>query len=127
MRRDLELRLQAAEAKQTLFRERCGCGWATTGYVPRVARQSPGQRSIWFAPACPSSSFLITDTMRRDLERRLRILEIPESGGIEVWFHQGDGTVCGPRGERLTREEAEALARTAGSIPIFFSETDARL
>jgi hypothetical protein len=27
----------------------------------------------------------------------------------------------------LTREEAEALARTAGSIPIFFSETDARL
>jgi len=40
----------------------------------------------------------------RDLERRLRAVEVAGSGAIEIWIHQGDGTVCGPRGERLARQ-----------------------
>jgi hypothetical protein len=45
--------------------------------------------------------------VRRDLERRLRAVEVAGSGGIEIWFEQGDGTVCGPHGVRMTREEAD--------------------
>jgi len=65
--------------------------------------------------------------MRRDLERRLRAVEVAGSGGVEIWVDQGDGTVRGPDGEQMTGEEAEALARAAGSIPIFISEADAQL
>ena len=63
----------------------------------------------------------------RDLERRLRAVEVAGSGGIEIWIQQGDGTVRGPQGEQMTREEAEALTRAAGKIQIVISETDARL
>jgi len=44
--------------------------------------------------------------LRRDLERRLRQIEVTDirSGRIEIWVDQGDGTVCGPRGERLARQ-----------------------
>jgi hypothetical protein len=44
--------------------------------------------------------------MRRDLERRLRRLEIANTGSkiFEIWIDQGDGTVCGPLGQRLTRQ-----------------------
>ena len=63
----------------------------------------------------------------RDLERRLRAVEVAGSGAIEIWIHQGDGTVRGPRGEQMTREEAEALGHAAGTVPIFFSEIDLRL
>ena len=63
----------------------------------------------------------------RDLERRLRAVEVAGSGGIEIWIQQGDGTVRGPQGEQMTREEAEALGRATGTFPIFCSETDARL
>jgi hypothetical protein len=63
----------------------------------------------------------------RDLERRLRAVEVAGSGAIEIWIHQGDGTVRGPRGEQMTREEAEALARAAGTFLFVISEVDARL
>jgi hypothetical protein len=65
--------------------------------------------------------------IRRDLERRLRAAEVAGSGGIEIWIHQGDGTVRGPHGERMIREEAEALGQAAGTTLIVISEIDARL
>ena len=65
--------------------------------------------------------------MRRDLERRLRAVEAAGSAGIEIWIEQGDGTVRGPHGEQMTREEAEALGHAAGTFPIFLSEADALL
>ena len=43
--------------------------------------------------------------MRRDLERRLLQIEVTvRSERIEIWVGRGDGTVCGPRGERLARQ-----------------------
>jgi hypothetical protein len=47
--------------------------------------------------------------MRRDLERRLRKIEIADAraDGFELWIGQGDGMVRGPSGELLTREEVE--------------------
>jgi hypothetical protein len=52
----------------------------------------------------------------RDLERRLRAVEVAGSGAIEIWIHQGDGTVRGPRGEQMTGEEAEALGRATRTV-----------
>ena len=46
--------------------------------------------------------------MRRDLERRLRGLE-NSGAGLEVWFEQGDGTLCGRGGERTTHEALDHL------------------
>jgi hypothetical protein len=65
--------------------------------------------------------------MRRDLERRLRAVEVAGSGRLEIWIDQGDGTVRGPRGEQVTHEEAESLGRAAGRLVIVISEDDARL
>jgi hypothetical protein len=65
--------------------------------------------------------------VRRDLERRLRAVEVAGSGGIELWYAQDDGTVRGPNGERMTHEEAEALWLATGKIPIVISELDANL
>jgi hypothetical protein len=65
--------------------------------------------------------------MRRDLELRLRAVEVARSGRIEIWVRQGDGLVQSLGGEQMTFEEAEALCRAAGTIPMFISETDARL
>lgn len=65
--------------------------------------------------------------MRKDLERRLRAVEVAGSGRIEIWVRQGDGLVRGPRGEQMTFEEAEALGRAVGTIPVFFSEIDMHL
>lgn len=65
--------------------------------------------------------------MRRDLERRLRAVEVAGSGRIEIWVHQDDGLVRGPRDEQMTFEEAEALCRAVGKIPVFFSEADLEL
>jgi hypothetical protein len=65
--------------------------------------------------------------MRRDFERRLRAVEVAGSGGLEIWVDQGDGTVRGPRGEQVTREEVEALGPSRGTIRMIFSEVDARL
>jgi len=62
--------------------------------------------------------------MRRDLERRLRAVEIAGSGRIEIWVRQDDGLVRSPRGEPMTFEEAGALWRAVGTFPVFFSETD---
>jgi sugar phosphate isomerase/epimerase len=65
--------------------------------------------------------------MRRDLERRLRAAEAAGSTGIEFWIEQDDGTVRGPHGEQMTREEVDALARATGTCMIIISEDDARL
>jgi len=67
--------------------------------------------------------------VRRDLERRLRAVEAARAGSDdnEIWFEQGDGTVCGPHGVRMTREEADVLWRAAGTFPIVISEIGARL
>jgi hypothetical protein len=67
--------------------------------------------------------------VRRDLERRLRTVEIADarSGGICIWIDQDDGTVRGFDGEQVTREEAQQLANDAGIFAIFLSEVDARL
>jgi hypothetical protein len=65
--------------------------------------------------------------VRRDLERRLRAVEIAGSAGIEIWIEQGNGTVRGPHGEHLTREEADALACATSTFRITISEDDAKL
>ena len=92
------------------------------------ARRSPKMRSNWSAPASPLSLFFpLMGVIRRDLERRLRAAEVAGSAGIKIWIHQGDGTVRGPHGEQMLREEAEALGRAAGTTLIIISETDARL
>jgi len=62
--------------------------------------------------------------MRRDLELRLRAVEVVGSGRIEIWVRQDDGLVRSPRGDQMTFEEAEALWRAVGTIPVFFSEAD---
>ena len=69
------------------------------------------------------------ETMRRDLERRRRLVEIADAGtgGIQIWIEHSDGTVRDLDGEETTRDEAEALARAAGMVTIFLSEDDARL
>ena len=71
--------------------------------------------------------------MRRDLERRLRQIEVTgiRSGRIEIWVGQGDGTVCGPRGERLARQafdHAHPHGRACGGGLVFvIDEQDALL
>jgi hypothetical protein len=45
--------------------------------------------------------------MRRDLERRLRAVEVARPGGVEIWVDQGDGTVRGPHGEADYARRAE--------------------
>ena len=65
--------------------------------------------------------------MRRDLERRLREVDVAGSGRIEIWVRQNDDLVRNPRGEQMTFEEAEALCRVVGTIPIFLTETDLNL
>ena len=67
--------------------------------------------------------------MRRDLERRLRKIEIADAraDGFELWIGQGDGMVRGPSGELLTCEEVEARRHTPGRFLFGISETDARL
>jgi hypothetical protein len=62
--------------------------------------------------------------MRRDLERRLRAVEVAGSGRIEVWVRQDDGLARSPGGEQMTFEEARALARALGTIQVFISEGD---
>jgi hypothetical protein len=66
-------------------------------------------------------------TVQRDLERRLRAVEVAGSGAIEFWIYQGDGMVRGPNGQQMTREEAESQCRAAGKFAHFCSETDMRL
>jgi hypothetical protein len=65
--------------------------------------------------------------MRRDLECRLRAVEVAGSGGLEYWICQRDGLVRRAHGEQMTREEAEARARLTDTFIYFASETDARL
>jgi hypothetical protein len=67
--------------------------------------------------------------MRRDLERRLRLVEIAgaRTGGIHIWIDQGDGAVRDLQGKEMRREEAEALASVSGSLALVISEADAQL
>ena len=70
--------------------------------------------------------------MRRDLERRLRHLEIADAGSdaVEVWIGDGDGTLCGPRGERLTRQafdHSHSRGRACGDgVVLVIDAQDAR-
>ena len=57
---------------------------------------------------------LTQQTMRRDLERRLRAVEVAGSGSIEIWVHQGGGTVRGPRDEHMTFEKARHYGALSG-------------
>jgi hypothetical protein len=67
--------------------------------------------------------------MRRDLERRLRHLEIADAGSdaVEVWIGDGDGTLCGPRGERMTREAFDLLYPRGRHGVIIIDGDDARI
>ena len=67
--------------------------------------------------------------MRRNLEHRLRKIEIADAraDGFELWIGQGDGMVRGPSGELLTREEVETRRRTSGRFLFVISAVDARL
>ena len=62
--------------------------------------------------------------MRKDLERRLRAVEVAGSGRLEIWVRQDDGLVRSPRGDQMTFEEAEALWRAVGTIPVVIVEGD---
>jgi hypothetical protein len=63
----------------------------------------------------------------RDLERRLRAVEAARPRRFELWISQGDGTVRGPDGKQMTREEAETLARAAGTFLFVVNKVDAQL
>jgi hypothetical protein len=63
----------------------------------------------------------------RDLERRLRAVEAARPRRGEFWITQDDGTVRGPNGEQMTREEAETLAAAAGTSLFFLYEEDLAL
>jgi hypothetical protein len=45
--------------------------------------------------------------MPRDVELRLRAVQVAGSVRIEIWVQQEDGLVRSPRGEQMTFEEAE--------------------
>jgi hypothetical protein len=61
--------------------------------------------------------------VRRDLKRRLRAIDVTGAkSGIEIWIGQGGGMVRGPRGEQMTREEAEAL----GALPAHLNSWSAQ-
>ena len=66
--------------------------------------------------------------MRRDLERRLQHLEIANAGSsaLEIWVAEDDGSLCGPRGERITREAFYRRQRGRRGVMVI-SATDARL
>jgi len=68
--------------------------------------------------------------MPRNLEHRLRRLELASSGPatVEIWITQEDGTVSGPNGEHIT-EEAFLRLYSAGSSGVILATatTDAGL
>jgi hypothetical protein len=67
--------------------------------------------------------------MRRELERRLRRLELASSGpaNIEIWITQEDGTLSGPNGEHITEEAFLRLHPPESSgIRIIISAAEAR-
>jgi hypothetical protein len=67
--------------------------------------------------------------MRKNLERRLRLVEIAGAGagGIEIWIDQGDGMVRDLEGKEMTPEEAAGLASDSGILALVISKADARL
>jgi hypothetical protein len=64
--------------------------------------------------------------MRRDLERRLQRFEFARSSALEIWVTNDDGTLCGPHGERITRQTFDRRLRDRRGV-IVLSATDARL
>jgi hypothetical protein len=67
--------------------------------------------------------------MRRELERRLRRLELAISrhATIEIWVTQEDGTLRGPNGEHITEEAFLRLYPIGSSGVLIISATDAEL
>jgi hypothetical protein len=62
--------------------------------------------------------------MRRDLELLVRAVEVAGASRVEICVRQDDGLVRSPRGNPIGFEEAEALWRAPGTIPVFLSETE---
>jgi hypothetical protein len=67
--------------------------------------------------------------MRRDLERRLRRLEIAyaKSNRIEIWIKQGDGTLRCTNGGFMTRKAFYRLHPPGSDGVIVINAIDARL
>jgi len=67
--------------------------------------------------------------MRRELERRLRGLELASSGPakIEIWIAQWDGILRGPNGEHLTEEAFRRLHPEGSSGVFIISPADSEL
>ena len=66
----------------------------------------------------------------RELERRLRRLELASSGPakIEIWITQEDGKLSGPNGEHITEEAFLCLDPPENSgVRFVMSATDAGL
>jgi hypothetical protein len=61
----------------------------------------------------------LQQVMRRDLGPRLRPADT--GGGArtgEVWIELRDGTLCGPRGERITRDAFEAVCADLPAVVV---------
>jgi hypothetical protein len=58
--------------------------------------------------------------MRRDLERRLRAIEIARAGANfgGVWIEQRDGMLRAPWGETMTRDAFEAARSGSATVVI---------
>ena len=66
--------------------------------------------------------------VQREHKRRLRAIELAcAKPALDIWITQDDGTVRGPHGEQMTREEAEALERAAGRFAFIINSVDAQL
>jgi len=74
----------------------------------------------------PGNGLIEAGAMRRDLERRLRAVELKRSRGYGLWIRQGDGKVRRASGSLLTCEELEIRRRVSGKVAFVESETDAR-
>jgi hypothetical protein len=67
--------------------------------------------------------------MRRDVDRRLRRLEMAYAGAprIEIWVEQGDGTLRCTSGECITRETFDQRYPPESEGVFVIDATDARL
>ena len=49
------------------------------------------------------------------------------SGLVRLCYRFGPFVSSGPKGEQMTREEAEALGRATDTVTVFFTEIDLQL
>jgi len=63
--------------------------------------------------------------MRRDLECRLRHLEVVNGSSTpEIWIAEDDGNFSGPQGERITTDAFERRRQRSPRVMIVLSKTD---